>query len=242
MIYIRRIPLPDPLAQQLAALTAVLHSHGADARQHARQLWNRSREPRRGLREALNVMAPGYQRCMYCGDSEGTSVDHFEPIARNPFRTFDWLNHLLACSYCNSNQKGSRFPVDANDHPLLIDPCLEDPFEHLALSLSAGEYRPRTPKGVATIDVLGLNRAILVSGRLQARFVVGQALRLWRAGQKVGDGREKQRQITTIRMQPLADVYQAMLRYAMTAGAAYVFADDPDLLDILRDPELRSAL
>jgi 5-methylcytosine-specific restriction endonuclease McrA len=242
MIYIRRIPLPGPLAQQLAALTTILQEHGTDARQHARTLWNRSREPRRGLRAALNEMAPGYQRCMYCGDSEGTSVDHFEPIARNPLRTFDWLNHLLACSFCNSNQKGSRFPVDEAGQPLLIDPSLEDPFDHLALSLAVGEYRARTPKGTATIDVLGLNRAVLVSGRLHAGYVVGQALRLWRAGQKVGDGREQARQVATIRMQPLADVYQAMLRYAVTDAAQHLFAGETDLLDILRDPELRSSL
>lgn len=242
MIYIRRIPLPGTLAQQLATLTGILHGHGTDAKQHARTLWNRSREPRRGLRDTLNRMAPGYQRCMYCGDSEGTSVDHFEPIARNPLRTFDWPNHLLACSFCNSNQKGSRFPVDAEGRPLLIDPSVEDPFDHLALSLTAGEYRARSEKGVATIDVLGLNRAVLVSGRIHARYVVAQALRLWRAGQKVGDGREQARQVATIRMQPLADVYQAMLRYAVADGARHVFAAEPDLVEILRDPELRSSL
>jgi hypothetical protein len=179
---------------------------------------------------------------MYCGDSEGTSVDHFEPIARNPLRTFDWPNHLLACSFCNSNQKGSRFPVDEAGRPLLIDPCMEDPFDHLALSLSIGEYRARTPKGTATIDVLGLNRAVLVSGRVHARYVVGQALRLWRSAQKVGDGREQARQVATIRMQPLADVHQAMLRYAVGEGAQVVFSAEPDLLDVLRDPELRSSL
>lgn len=238
MIYIRRIVLPDPLGQQLTALTAVLHGHGDQARSHARTLWNRSREQRRGLRQALNLMAPGYQRCMYCGDSEGTSVDHFEPIARNPLRTFDWFNHLLACSHCNSSQKGAKFPVDGDGRPLLIDPCLEDPFDHLALSLSVGEYRPLSAKGTATIDVLGLNRSVLISGRLQARFVVGQALRLWRAAQKVGDGREQARQIMTIRMQPLADVYQAMVRYARAETARFVFHGDLDLLDILRDQEL----
>lgn len=242
MIYIRRICLPAPLAEQLAALTGVLRSHGAQARENARQLWNRNRPARRGLREALNVMAPGHQRCMYCGDSEGTSVDHFEPIARNPLRTFDWLNHLLACSYCNSNQKGSRFPVDEHGSPLLIDPTVEDPFDHLALSLTVGEYRARTRKGASTIDVLGLNRAVLVQGRQHAREVVSQALRSWQAARKAGDPAGEQRQIRTIRMQPLADVYQAMLRYAVADAAAHLFAGDQDLLDILRDPALRSAL
>jgi hypothetical protein len=175
---------------------------------------------------------------MYCGDSEGTSVDHFEPIARNPVRTFDWLNHLLACSHCNSNQKGSRFPIDEAGQPLLIDPTIEDPFDHLVLSLTIGEYRARTRKGTETIAVLGLNRAVLVAGRQHARTVIGQALRQWLAG----DRDERGRQIRTIRMQPLADVYQAMMRYAVAPGAHHIFADDQDLLEILRHPELRAAL
>ncbi len=238
MIYIQRHRLPDPLAEQLHVLTGVLTSHGEHARKRARDLWNRSRQPRRGLREALNRMAPGHQRCMYCGDSEGTSVDHFEPIARNPLRTFDWLNHLLACSHCNSSQKGSLFPIDEAGEPLLIDPTIEDPFDHLVLSLSVGEYRPRTRKGTETISVLGLNRAVLVSGRQHARAVIGQALRLWFAG----DRDERIRQIRTIRMQPLADVYQAMIRYAASPNATTLFATEPDLLEILRDPELRTTL
>lgn len=50
------------------------------------------------LDSVLRQMAPGLERCMYCGDNQGTDIDHFEPLARNPLRTFDWLNHLLACS------------------------------------------------------------------------------------------------------------------------------------------------
>ncbi len=183
-------------------------------------------------------MAPGYQRCMYCGDSQGTSVDHFEPISRNPIRTFDWLNHLLACSFCNSNQKGSRYPVDENGDALLIDPTVDDPFDHLVLSLAAGEYRGRTRKGTQTIAVLGLNRAVLVTGRVHARAVVSQALRLWWDGDAV----ERARQVRTIHMQPLADVAQAMLLHAVAPGAAQVFAAEPDLLAILRHPDLRAAL
>lgn len=238
MIHIRRLSLPVPLADQLNVLTGVLVGSGAQARQMARDLWNRNRLPRRGLREVLNEMAPGYQRCMYCGDSQGTSVDHFEPISRNPIRTFDWLNHLLACSFCNSSQKGSRYPVDEDGNALLIDPTVDDPFDHLVLSLSAGEYRARTRKGTETIAVLGLNRAVLITGRLHARAVVSQALRQWHEG----DPGERERQVRTIHMQPLADVSHAMLRYAIAPGAAQIFAAEPDLLDILRSPALRSRL
>ena len=57
-------------------------------------------------------MAPGVQRCMYCLDSLGTDIDHFEPKSRRPLRTFCWHNHLLACSRCNSNYKREEYPCD----------------------------------------------------------------------------------------------------------------------------------
>ena len=40
---------------------------------------------------------------------------------------------------------------------------MDDPFDHLALSLSAGEYRARTRMGTETIAVLGLNRGVLIT-------------------------------------------------------------------------------
>ncbi|MFD1364783.1 HNH endonuclease family protein [Actinoplanes sichuanensis] len=124
-------------------------------------------------------MAPGAERCMYCGDNQGTDIDHHEPMARDPLRTFDWLNHLLACSHCNSHHKRDRFPVDEHGRPLLIDPSVEDPFDHLLLSLSVGEYRALTEKGVQSIEVFGLNRPILARGRQQTFDVVVMCLRQW---------------------------------------------------------------
>jgi hypothetical protein len=51
MIHIRRLPLPVPLADQLTLLTNALIEQGVQARQMARDLWNRNRLPRRGLRD-----------------------------------------------------------------------------------------------------------------------------------------------------------------------------------------------
>ncbi|CCH29079.1 hypothetical protein BN6_17580 [Saccharothrix espanaensis DSM 44229] len=73
------------------------------------------------LRRLLEEMAPGHQRCRYRGDSQGTDSDHFEPLSRNPLRTFDWLNHLPACSTCDSNLKRDRYPLDDAGRPLLVD-------------------------------------------------------------------------------------------------------------------------
>lgn len=117
------------------------------------------------MRVALALMALGIERCMYCGENLGTDIDHFEPISRAPLRTFDWLNHLLACSFCNSNQKRSAFPCDADGNRLLIDPTNEDPADYLKLILQSGRYRDLTPKGTATIKVFDLNRRALVRGR-----------------------------------------------------------------------------
>lgn len=57
------------------------------------------------------------ERCMYCGDNQGTDVDHFEPLSLAPLRTFDWPNHLLACSLCNSHYKRHLFPCDEDGRP-----------------------------------------------------------------------------------------------------------------------------
>lgn len=207
----------------------------------ARAYWGNS-TIRKPVKLALGEMAAGFERCMYCGDSRGTDIDHFEPIARNPLRTFDWLNHLLACSTCNSHQKRDRFPVDEDGNPLLIDPTAEDPFDHLLLTLSLGEYIPLTPKGQATIDVCGLNRYELSMGRMQARNVVELAVLAWDRACQQNRSDEMQKHVRTVQEQPFADVCQSMLRQAFSPGADAVFSDSPDLLSLLRTDELQAAL
>lgn len=128
------------------------------------------------IRTALSSMASGRQRCMYCEDNEGTDIDHFEPIDLNPNLAYEWNNYLLACSYCNSNQKRERFPLDAAGDPLLINPCDVDPAAHLRLSIRDARYSAYSVQGVTSIDVFGLNsRYPLVSGRTAA---IVSALRL----------------------------------------------------------------
>ncbi|MFI5838855.1 HNH endonuclease [Catenuloplanes sp. NPDC051500] len=218
---------------------------GPDRYSLATRLWS-GRSVRNAVytpvKEALCSMAPGRERCMYCGDNHGTDVDHFEPVARNPLRTFDWLNHLLACSNCNSHQKRDRFPCDADGRPLLIDPTAEDPADHLFLSLSVGEYKALSDKGARTIEVCDLNRALLARGRMQARRVVAMALRGWRDDRDAGDAAGMAEKVLTIREQPFADVCQAMLRQATAPGADVIFSDSPDLIALLCSEPLREAL
>ena len=167
MIPIARVQLDAELAKRLDNRTVQLKANNADSSQ-ARTAWRSADTERRGVRTYLEDMAPGIKRCMYCGDNLGTDIDHFEPISSAPMRTFEWLNHLLACSFCNSNQKRNSYPRDLSDKALLIDPTSEDPSRHLVLTLSNGEYRALTPKGQVSIDVFGLNRADLTRGRAGA--------------------------------------------------------------------------
>lgn len=167
---------------------------------------------------------------MYCGEGRGTSIDHFEPIARNPPRTFDWLNHLLACTTCNSHEKRDQFPVDAQGQPLLIDPTAEDPFDHLLLTLSVGRYEWLSEKGRFTIEIFSLNRPILEQGRADARLIIEACLEKWYAASHAGDSALMGRMVRAIQGQPFADVCQSMLRQAVLPGADIVSTAPPGSL------------
>jgi hypothetical protein len=246
MIPIHRQPLPAELGNRMRPLTDHIRAVSPGNRSKvARTLWRRASTRTNVvdlLRTLLQRMAPGIERCMYCGDSFGTDIDHHEPLARNPLRTFDWLNHLLACSHCNSHHKRELFPVDQYGNPMLIDPTAEDPFDHLVLALSVGEYAPLTEKGRQTIEVCGLNRFALARARQQAYRVVVLCLREWRRALHGESPHPAAELLLAIREQPCADVCQAMLRQVQQPGAATVFADIPDVAELLRDRRVREAL
>jgi hypothetical protein len=246
MIRIEREELPAELRDRLGTLTnEIAGTEPGQRAASARRVWDRTstrERVHRPLTVALRRMAAGLGRCMYCGESYGTAIDHFEPIARNPVRTFDWLNHLLACTMCNTHKKGSRFPVDDEGRPLLIDPTAEDPFEHLILLLAAGEYDWWTEKGRATIGLFGLNDEPLPRARLNARTNVESCLLRWAAEPDTGKPIAMHELIRTVREQPCAEVCQAMLRQAVGPGAKTVFRKTPGVLAVLRSPEIRAAL
>lgn len=246
MIRAARHTLPEDLAQRLTALTKRIDTAEAGKRRvsEAHRLWNltSTRTRVRGdLYQELASMAAGREQCMYCGET-GSTIDHFEPVVRNPLRTFDWLNHLLACFTCNSSKKGGRFPVSTDGQPLLIDPTVEDPLDHLLLALSTGWYVPLTDKGTATAEVCDLNRPLLVQGRLQARSSIEIFLREWESANVAGDGSRAKKAIWTIQGQPFADVCQSMLRQATLPSAAALFDESPGILRILRLDQLRESL
>ena len=176
---------------------------------------------------------------MYCGDNIGSDIDHFEPISRAPLRTFDWLNHLLACSYCN-NRKQSSYPCDETGKGLLIDPASENPSEHIQLILTTGRYRELTPRGEMTIGIFGLNRGDLVQGRHNAFMTRGAVLcyvQLLVEQNREDEGRQR---LAAMREEPHASVLHAMVNVMDMDGAGDVLGRE--VLNALKDPRIRKML
>lgn len=164
MLRITRPELTDTSLKYLHKLTQVIVS-ASDQKITARSRWE-SKSPKEFafIKDALRSMCSGIERCMYCEDSKGTDIEHFRPKSDYPHLAFTWSNYLLACSHCNSNEKRDEFPLDADQQAMIIDPCTDNPNDHLAL-LPTGEYACRTPKGFESVRVFGLNRSDLVEAR-----------------------------------------------------------------------------
>lgn len=247
MIRIARTALPEHAAADLRTHTAAIAGVPTDQQAAvARTRWKSNYSFRTHLypvlRATLNAMAPGVQRCMFCGDNEGMAVDHFEPVVITPLLTFEWSNHLLACATCNSEFKRDRFPRAADGTALLIDPTSQDPAEHLHLVLAVGEYQPLTEMGAETIRVLQLNRGPLVKGRRAVYRRTALCLAGWQRAVQAGKDGDETELRELLWEQPMADVVDAMLRQAQEPGAQDIFADDLQVLALLRDPQLRTIL
>ena len=183
------------------------------------------------------MMAPGTQRCMYCGDNLATDIDHFAPISFSPLSTFEWLNHLLACSHCNSNEKRDKYPCDDSGNVLLLDPTRDNPSDHLRLSFSDGRYHGITAIGSESIEVFGLNRPDLRRGRERA-FLLRRLVLVAIYGLIV-DGREDEAidNMAMLVEEPFASVLQAIFGTAESDRAEDMLG--ADLVAILRNPDMQ---
>ncbi|MET8116877.1 hypothetical protein [Streptomyces prasinus] len=201
----------------------------------AREQWIKAQTPRKHVRTALESMTRGAVRCMYCDDSRGTDIDHFQPLENAPLRAFEWSNHLLACSYCNSNAKRSQYPVNSDGVCLLVDPSAEDPAVHLRLLLKSGLYDPvdESARGEETIRVFGLNRPDLVKGRLDAFFRACSNLRDWHRLHQDADPLAD-RLAQALLDSPFIDVVHAMIRLKPGVDATVVGQATVPALDAWR--------
>lgn len=141
------------------------------------------------------------QKCAYCESRIGISwsgvVDQFRPrvgatdlagvgsLPHYGWLCLEWDNLFPACELCNRSKK-NLFPVegqvrappltpieviDSTERALLINPCSEDPEEHLEFT-DDGQVLPKSSKGEITIKVLSLNRPALVEARAKRHSIL----------------------------------------------------------------------
>ncbi|HQP38076.1 MAG TPA: hypothetical protein PLI95_22990 [Polyangiaceae bacterium] len=156
MRHIDRIPLSRSAHLALGKLQATV-DRSNDPPKTATRLWKTARASSKDrgafqdVGEKLRRMSRGRHRCMYCEDNEGTDIEHHRPKSAYPHHCFAWPNLLLACSHCNSNAKRDLFPLDAQGNPLLLDPTVDDPYEHIAFVPETGQFQGLTPRGERTV-------------------------------------------------------------------------------------------
>jgi uncharacterized protein (TIGR02646 family) len=123
------------------------------------------------------------KKCAYCESTIGTTgfsrVDHFRPIAKYRWLALEWSNLLLSCEKCNGH-KADSFPLRdekkritkpgkrshltdsphmLKEEPLLLDPELDNPSEHLTFSPEGSiKEKNGSEKGRKTIDICRLDR------------------------------------------------------------------------------------
>lgn len=135
MKYVSRTNAPPPLTRWAERWTQEIkdalerYQSGAGPAP-APLLWNKYRK--NYVQEALYTMFHG--KCAYCeskiGHIDYLHIEHYRPKSKYPELTFQWENFLAACTKCNTN-KGDTFPLDEAESPLLIDPCIDNPAQHM---------------------------------------------------------------------------------------------------------------
>ncbi len=116
-----------PQAEEIAATDAV------------ESLWKKARKTKslQAVFNCLIEMSGKRQRCMYCDDSRGTTIEHYWPKSVYWSKCFLWENMLLLCQGCQCH-KGNRFDLDSRGQPLLINPVDDDPWDFLFFETTTG--------------------------------------------------------------------------------------------------------
>lgn len=175
---IRRLRLSTLVAKNLRREQTNADIKRADEMLIVEAEWKRARQnqPLTAAVAVLRLMAGPRERCMYCGDSHGTDIEHYWPKAPYPERMFRWTNMLLGCTDCG-RIKGSKFPLAAGQ-PTLVKPTIDDPWQFLDFDPETGNLVPRfhpasggtTLKGEKTVEVLQLDRREALARGYQKSF------------------------------------------------------------------------
>ena len=164
---VRRTALPAQTESALARRQQTIDDKKAAGTLNVTKEWEGARKtkPLKTALGQLRTMAGKRERCMYCGDSHGTDIEHFWPKARYPQQMFRWPNMLLCCTECG-RFKGDQFPLDDNGLPMLVDPSADNPWDYLDFNPDTCTFVARFdlssnapfPRGLTTIDILQLDR------------------------------------------------------------------------------------
>ncbi|UQA60152.1 hypothetical protein [Polyangium aurulentum] len=209
----------------------------ADPKSTAEALWKSTGDPRstrkhryrREVKATLERMTLG-GLCMYCEHNTVHQIEHFWPKSRFPERTFCWWNLLFVCGECNQ-LKNAKFELDARYEPLLVDPTVDDPAEHLELSPKEGRFLALTEKGENTRAIL--NRNILIRRRQDAWSGLQGLVVSYARAQASGDARLAEVLEGELCKRPFPALLGFLLRFAeLTEPERYIHVDG--CLDALR--------
>jgi uncharacterized protein (TIGR02646 family) len=122
----------------------------AERKDEADRLWKQARSTKslKEVEKALEQVNQGLRRCMYCESDRSSAIEHWQAREIEPLRTFDWTNHLLSCSICNTYKRNLSIPI----HPME-----QDPFKYLDFDPETGRYTGGNEDGTVTIRVLNLS-------------------------------------------------------------------------------------
>ena len=194
------------------------------------------------IKEALETIFHG--KCAYCESKVTTTgygeIEHFCPKSNSRCinLTFEWSNLLLSCQKCNdAGHKGTKFPLDADDNPLLINPTDEKTDINIHLRFSWDSIIGTRVEGIDTRgqvveDIFDLNsqrgtRKELVNHRNQR---VKQMLALLKIARQ--NGNQDAIQLLLEHCQPSAE-YSAFAIVHILPHLAHDF-QNPEAINLLK--------
>ncbi|MGH2350887.1 MAG: HNH endonuclease [Chloroflexota bacterium] len=116
-------------------------------------------------------------RCGYCGVSEvdtggELTIDHYRPVSAGGSDEDD--NLAYACFRCNGYKANFWPTLDELTRGLrILHPMRDNWDEHLREDGTTGTLLPQTDTGRFHLELLQLNRPVLVQHRLHRRFIAG---------------------------------------------------------------------
>jgi uncharacterized protein (TIGR02646 family) len=133
-----------------------------------------------------------HNKCAYCESSLSKAgygdIEQFRPKTIYWWLAYEWENQLISCQACNQHHKKTYFPVskpkqqneirektvaqlNKMELPLLLNPFDDEPEKHLKYVIYKApgtiSIVPVTDRGIATTEIIGLNRPELQKRRYE---------------------------------------------------------------------------